>query len=143
MTISTLDVLASDVGDGIVDTFAFSYAAADAGDIKVYLDDVVQADGFTTTLNADQVQNPGGSVVFVSPPGDSVVVDLKRVTDLTQPVAYTTYGPFPANTHEGALDRLTMLVQELDARMDTAETDITTANAAIDALDVRVTALEA
>ena len=35
-----------------------------------------------------------------------------RNTDETQEVVYTPFDPFPAKTHEGALDKLTMLIQE-------------------------------
>ena len=50
-------------------------------------------------------------------PGDGLIVFFIREVPLTQEVDYQPYGPFPAETHEDALDKLTMLVQQLQEQL--------------------------
>ena len=74
--------------------------------------------GFTTdflqlNLNADQDSAPGGSVDYsVAPPVDQIVL-ITRITPKDQDLDYTRYDSFDSESHEDALDKLTMLVQDL------------------------------
>jgi hypothetical protein len=91
-------------------------------EIEVYVGGVLK------TLGIDYVivqENPGetGSVDFnadleVSPPpagtGNVVIV---ATTEIEQTVDYGANDQFPAETHEAALDRLTMIAQELAAKI--------------------------
>jgi hypothetical protein len=45
-----------------------------------------------------------------------VEISIERNTKITQQVDFQPYGPFPANIVEFALDKLTMIAQELDVR---------------------------
>ncbi len=74
--------------------------------------------GFTTdflqlNLNPDQDNSPGGSVDYsVAPPiGQSVLIT--RITPKDQDLDYTRYDAFDSESHEDALDKLTMLIQDL------------------------------
>ena len=62
----------------------------------------------------------GGVVTIVSgAPSTGYNVIIRRVLPYTQPTTYTENDPFPAKTHENALDRLTFICQQLaeqDAR---------------------------
>ena len=80
--------------------------------MKVYKDDVLQATGYSVAVNRDQAASPGGSVTFVAAPATSVVVLVERSTPMTQEVNYTVYDKFPAETHERALDKLTVQIQD-------------------------------
>ena len=44
-------------------------------------------------------------------------VGIWREVPITQTREYTVSGPFPAKSHEAALDKLTMLVQQVDAEL--------------------------
>ena len=55
----------------------------------------------------------GGTVTFVTAPPTGNTVVLLRITPLTQLTDYTPNDPFPAESHETALDKLTHITQEL------------------------------
>ena len=111
MTISTTDNSVSYVGDGSTTVFNFNFPAFNEGDIKGYVDGV--ADGtIIIALNADQEASPGGSVTFGSAPANGTVINLIRESSYLQNIKYPNYGPFPAATHERALDILTVLAQQ-------------------------------
>ena len=119
MTVSTTDRVANFVADGIILTFNFNFKVVSATDIKVYEDDVLTSLGHSIPINPDQETSPGGSVVFnPTAPGAGVKLTIRREIPLTQGVDYTPYDAFPAETHEGALDRLTMQVQEVSEVVD-------------------------
>ena len=84
----------------------------------MYLAGVEVSTGFTTVLNPDQETTPGGSVTFDVAPADLININLVRVVELSQNVDYQPFDAFPSETHEGALDRLTMQVQQLQEQLD-------------------------
>jgi hypothetical protein len=58
--------------------------------------------------------NPlGGTVTFNTAPASGHKILILRDTPLTQEVDYVANDAFPAETHEQALDKLTMLAQEM------------------------------
>ncbi len=87
------------------------------GDIVVQRTDA--NDNVTTlTLGADYAVtgsgvSTGGSITTTAAWDDTNVITISRVLDFTQPTSYTNAGQFPASSHEKALDRLTMLCQQL------------------------------
>jgi len=116
MTVQNDTPFISYVGDGIQVTFAFAFQILDSAYLEVAVDDVVQTENVDYTV--ENITELGGDVVFVVPPADTLVVDIVRNTDPDQQVVYNPYDPFPAKTHEGALDKLTMVVQELHGTVD-------------------------
>ena len=113
MTIPVQNPSNTYVGDGAQDTFAFTFRILQNSDL------IVTLDGFPQTENSDYtVQNVtelGGDVVFEagSIPALNVVINLIRSTSNDQLVDYNPFDAFPAEIHELALDKLTMIVQEL------------------------------
>lgn len=112
MTISTTDNRANYVGNGVITQFSFGFRTLDDTHIYAYLDAVAQGSGFTVTRNADQDTSPGGVVDFAVAPAADELVTLERIVPFTQETDYTEYDPFPAETHETALDTLTMQTQQ-------------------------------
>ena len=123
MTVSTTENSVSYVGDGATTTFAFTFYVDATTDIQVFIDDVEQVAGFVVTLNADQSANPGGSVEITPAPAVSAVVDIIRNTEQTQETDYNAYDPFPAETHERQLDRNVLMIQDVQAQVDTLNTN--------------------
>lgn len=118
-------------GNGATTTYAVSFPFFE---IEVYLDDVlVDPADYTTTQVA-----PGntGDVVFNTAPAASVEVDIIGKTRAVQETDYTENDPFPANTHESALDRLTMFVQELDSRLSSQTLGVAFEDPALPVLDL-------
>lgn len=60
----------------------------------------------------------GGNVVLVSDPGATYTIVIQRSLALTQGTHYVPNDPFPATSHETALDRLTFISQQIQEQVD-------------------------
>lgn len=67
---------------------------------------------------ADAGDPSGGSITMVVDPVSGTTLTIERVVPITQLVNYITNDDFPAETHETALDRLTMICQQLSESAD-------------------------
>ncbi len=131
--ISTTSRAISYTTDGVQTVFSFPYAIIHADHLSVTLDGSA-ASGYTTVLNTDP--DTGCVVTFTSAPTGNQTLALKRTTPITQLVDYTAGNSFNAETHENALDKLTLILQENQDDNDralrapagtTTQTQITTA----------------
>ena len=112
--------------DGLVAIFAYDFRVDDADDMVVYEDGAVVVGGYT--VSGIGVKE-GGDVTFdVAPLASVEVLSLRREVPLTQETAYPTLGPFPSESHEAALDKLTMIAQQqkevLSRSLTTAATSL-------------------
>ena len=126
MTISTTTSRAAYAGNGVTTIFSFPYRFLVNGDLEVTL---FAADGTSTlkvlttdytVLGADD--DAGGSVTMLVAPAVGQTLVIRRVVDLTQETDYSSGDSFPAETHERALDKLTMMDQQLQEQVDRAVT---------------------
>jgi hypothetical protein len=101
-------------GDGVTVYFPYSFRILEDSDLKVFVDTVQQVQFSDYTL-VNQTEN-GGEVLFIVPPGDTLPVLLIRATSKTQQVDYEPFSPFPADTTEFTVDKLTLITQELEQR---------------------------
>lgn len=118
MTIETQESSIIYTGDGTSTAFAvpfpfmakedlqISTGTGEPGDEDTYL--VLGLDYAVTGEGED-----GGTVVLASPLADGLKIAILRRTPQTQTTDYPEGGDFPAQSHEEALDKLTMEVQEL------------------------------
>ena len=102
-------------GNNITTAFNFAFKFIDDGDILVYLQltggsDVLQT--ITTHYTLTGSGTDAGIVTFVTPPPSGSTVTIQRSTALTQLLDYIKQDNFPAESHESALDRLTLAMQE-------------------------------
>ena len=110
MTVQDVTAEVSFAGDGVQTSFVFNYRVDDVAWLTL---------SFLTSfnmivLNGDQEISPGGSIeYFIAPPTDQQIV-LTRNVPLTQLMDYTRHGPFDSESHEFALDKLTMAIQDRD-----------------------------
>lgn len=116
MTISTTGSRVSYNGNGVTTGFAFPFRFLENDDLVVEL---VGVSGVVTTLvlNTDYTvtgadEDAGGNVTMVVAPASGERLVIHRVVEATQEVDYISGDPFPAETHERALDKLTMLAQQ-------------------------------
>lgn len=112
MSIATIGTSVSYGGNGVTTAFPMPYKFFTPTDIQVVFlvngQYIPQAGGFTVV---------GTNVTFiVAPPVGTTVILFLDIPE-TQPASYTAQDDFPAATHEGALDRLTMLVQQISAML--------------------------
>jgi len=121
MTVSSLSVKNSYNGDNSTSSFAYTFPIHSTSELQVILraangTETVQ----TITTHYSIVDNgaAGGQVNFVTAPATGVAVVLLRDTNLTQETDYIANDPFPAETHEAALDKLTLQQQELQEEVN-------------------------
>lgn len=147
MTISTTASRISYNGNGVTTIFAFPYRFLANGDLVVVS---VSSTGVETTniLTTNYTlsgagDDAGGSVTMLVAPAAGTRLIIYRDTEIVQETDYISGDPFPAETHERALDRLTMICQEISPNTDRAirvpvgdsSTLNTTLPAAVDRLD--------
>ena len=116
MTISTTTSRISYNGNGVTTVFAFPYRFLADGDLVVLS---VSAAGVETTkvLTTDYTltgagDDAGGSVTMLVAPASGTRLVIYRDTEVVQETDYISGDSFPAESHERALDRLTMILQE-------------------------------
>ncbi len=120
MALTDLDVRELFNCNGVTTTFAIPFpypgspTALTSSNVKVYLKDT-SVDPATETLQTYTTHYTivGTNVVMVSAPASTKKLLILRVMAKTQTVDYSTSGVFPADTHELGLDKLVMMVQEL------------------------------
>lgn len=124
------------VGDGSATEFAYTFPILDSTHIEVYRQlptetalgaKLVPAEEYT--VDGAGVES-GGKVVFKTAPSSGTKLSILRNVPITQLYQYQELDSFPAESHENALAKLTMICQGLDERLDRAivvsPTDTTT-----------------
>jgi len=120
MALQTTDNIIHHVADGIQLEFSYNFRVDDASDMQVFTAGVLidPVNYVLTGIGEDD----GGLVTYLDPPADGARITLTRVVPATQETVYPDYGPFPAKSHELALDKLTMLAQQSISSKETAIT---------------------
>lgn len=155
MTLSTQTSKTSYTGNGATTVFPVPFPFMRAADIKVLL----RQDGAETPLlpgthySLTGAGSPaGGSLALSTPPATGQTLVLYRAPAIVQEVDYVENAAFPAETHEAALDQLTMICQALDEKIgravlypvSTPQGDIRDSSAFLDSCeDARAQALAA
>ena len=86
--------------------------------------EVVDNGGAPSNVIAMVAKDADGNWVLDVTGGSAAEIKVWRETPITQEVDYNPYDAFPAETHEGALDKLTMICQELyEDKVTTEEGD--------------------
>lgn len=120
MTVSSTNTKNSYSGDGSTAEFNYTFKLIDDDDITVIIrtnatgDETVKSKGTHYTVTG--VGNDGGGAVTFTAgntPASTETVVLLRDTAQTQTTDYTPNDPFPASSHESALDKVTFLAQEI------------------------------
>jgi hypothetical protein len=116
MTVSSSTNRVSYAGNGSTTVFPYTYKIFDADDLTVILR---AADGVETTetITSDYTvsgvgEAGGGNVTMLTAPATGETLVVLREQDLIQELDIVPNDPFPADSLEGALDRLTFMVQQ-------------------------------
>lgn len=114
------------VGDGSATEFAYTFPILDSTHIEVYrqlpTETALEAKLVPTeeyTVEGAGVES-GGKVVFKTAPSSGTKLSILRNVPITQLYQYQELDSFPAESHENALAKLTMICQGLDERLDRA-----------------------
>ena len=124
MTISTTTILNSYSGNGSTTAFAYTFPINTTSEITVIErsatgTETVKSEG-TGSTNYGIADNgaSGGTITMVTAPASGTTLLIRRNTDFTQETDYVANDPFPAETHEDALDKLQMQNQELEEELN-------------------------
>jgi uncharacterized protein YggL (DUF469 family) len=124
MTLSTTTVSQSFSGDGSTVAFTFTFPINSTSEITVIErsstgTETVKSEG-TGSTNYGIVDNgaSGGVVTMVTAPASGTTLVILRNTNLTQETDYVANDPFLAESHESALDKLQMQIQEVQEEVD-------------------------
>ncbi len=126
MTVQTEIKRVIQVGTGATNTFYFNATVQGLDDLKVYTVtpaavQTLQTRGgagtydYSVTINA---ATKFATIVLNNNLAAGFKIVILRGTPIVQTVDYTEGDPFPAETHEGALDRLTIIATQLQEQLD-------------------------
>ena len=123
MTISTTASQVSYAGNASTTAFPVPFYFLLATDLVA-----TETTGSTTVallLNVDYTVTgagslTGGTLIRTVAPGNTATLKIMRVEPLTQLTDYIQDDAFPAESHEKALDKLTMICQQLQTNIDNA-----------------------
>jgi len=124
MTVSSQQSEVPYAGDGVTTVFPIPFYFLQNSDIQIVVNDAlgnlyppVQNVDYTVTGAGNQA---GGTATFSIAPVNGRTVTIQRIVPATQLTDYQPNDDFPAETHERALDKLTMLVQQTIAGLGRA-----------------------
>lgn len=116
MTVSSQVSSVSYLGDGVTTLLPVPYYFLEQTHLKVTR---VNLDASTSVLVlgsdysvAGAGNQAGGSITMFAAPAVGVQIIIDRAVPATQETDYVPNDPFPAESHERALDKLTMLIQQ-------------------------------
>lgn len=106
--------------NGSTFSFGFPYLFLDETHLVVVETNTTTGVDTTKTLTTDYTVtgeglSAGGTVTFLAAPTSGRVITISRIVPITQLVDYNQSDAFPADTHEQALDKLTMIAQQLNS----------------------------
>jgi len=124
MTISSTTVKVSYSGNGSTTIFAYTFKILDDDEIQVIIRSSTGTETVKTKTTHYTVSgvgsSGGGNITFLTAPTATQTVVLRRLTTQTQETDYVANDPFPADSHEEALDRVTMVAQEIQEELGRA-----------------------
>ncbi|MCK4898585.1 MAG: hypothetical protein KAS38_07400 [Anaerolineales bacterium] len=109
MTVQDVQQNVEYVGNGAQTNFVFVFRVDDPAWVSISFPDNFSA----LNVNANQDTTPGGSIDYSVAPPSGQSVGIARSTPKDQDLDYTRYDAFDSESHEDALDKLTMLIQDL------------------------------
>jgi hypothetical protein len=116
-------------GNGVTVVFAISFACYAAADLTVVRTDPAGADttltlatDYTVSLNVDQTNSPGGTITMTAAPATGYQVTILRNVQMTQGSSFPNQGGWYPQVVEKALDKLTMIVQQLQEKLSRSVT---------------------
>lgn len=120
-------------GNSVTTNFSFDFRVFDNSEIQVVFTDALNVEtvlvldsDYSVTLNEEQSTNPGGYITYPHPESDPMPDNLSASEKLTllgnaeytQEVNIQNQGGFYPEVFENALDKLTMLIQQVKGVAD-------------------------
>jgi hypothetical protein len=123
MSVQSTILRADYAGNGLTKVFVVPFYFLDNDHVKILRTDLVTGAVATLTLDTDYTLDGvgsvyGGAATLATAPTTSQKLSVLRNVPYTQLYHYVENDPFPAASHEGALDQLTMEIQQLAEVVD-------------------------
>jgi len=124
MTVSSTTTKNSYSGNGSTTVFAYGFKIFDDADLQVIIRSSTGTETTKTLTTHYTVSGAGdasgGNVTFTTgnTPASGETVVIRRNLTQTQSTDYVANDPFPAESHEDALDRLTFIAQGIQEELD-------------------------
>jgi hypothetical protein len=123
MTIATTASSIEYVGNGVTTVFSIPFYFLLASDLTITITTgsttvTLSGAGDYTVTGAGLLT--GGTATLAVAPASLALVTITRVVPVTQLTDYVQDDAFPAESHEKALDKLTMICQQLQSNIDNA-----------------------
>ena len=106
-------------GNGSVTDFPFGFKVTSVNDVRIVVynestkQEQVLASGYSVKLNANQEGSPGGVVKLNSPLAEGMVMAVVSNVTSSQDLVLTNRGGFYPESINDALDKMTMLIQQV------------------------------
>lgn len=117
------------IGDGTVTAFPFEFKIFDTSQLSVQrtnaeggVDVLRLSEDYTVALNADQDENPGGTVNVLTPLAQALRLAIISAIPADQTAKVTNYDRFYPKTYNDVFDKLTGLIQQLEENLSRAVT---------------------
>ena len=124
MTVSSTTVKKSYNGNGSTAGFTYDFLINSTAELKVIIRSSAGTETIKSLSSHYNISDSAGSgtVTFTAGniPANGETVILIRDTNLTQGTDYVENDPFPSASHESALDKLTLQVQEVQEELNRA-----------------------
>jgi len=120
MSVANTTALSTQAANGVKTDFDFAFKIFLAADLLVYVETAVDSDVYTLqSLTEDysltfDTDAETGTVAFVTAPADGLNVKIMRSVAKTQPSVLPLEGKMPAKVIEDALDRITLIAQDIN-----------------------------
>lgn len=127
MSVTSTSAAVSHTGNGVADTFTFTFKVFDETDLYINTYEIATGTLTLLALTTDYTVSltdsgaGGGEVTLVAGPlAATHKIIIQRLLSYTQETNYVENDPFSAETLEDALDKCTMLIQQLKEELDRA-----------------------
>lgn len=124
MTVTSATARASYAGNGVTTAFTVPFRFLENSHVRVTLISSAGVETDKTLTTHYTVAGAGdatGTVTMITAPASGETLLIRRNVPVTQVTNYVNGDRFPADSHENALDKLTMIAQQFDDRLDTTE----------------------
>lgn len=125
MTITSTSNKITYTGSGTTGPFTYNFKIFEDTDLEVTKYTIADGTSETLALTTDYTvtgagDDAGGTITLVASLSSSYRLIIRRVLPITQEIDYIANDPFPAASHEEALDRSTMINQQQQEQLDRA-----------------------
>jgi hypothetical protein len=111
MTVESISTEIEYTANGVTTVFSYPYRVLTVNDVAVLQNGAPTPMGYTPTLVDGG--NGGLLITFNFAPASGQIIKLMLAIPQTQEVVYIENDPFPAKVQESALDKLTLLIQQI------------------------------